>query len=313
MAYQESSAAWVEFALKMAGEAVNQVGKTSQKSGAEVVETRDSSTGSYRYWDTETLRIDKDIEGYYIEQLANHGIDAYVLSEEVGSLKIEPRTAPEIKLDRPIYFVSDPFDGSLLYKRNIPAFWYSALAIYTRPEKPEFAEPLTAVVINLATRLTHFCDAQQSFEGTLDSWGRVDKPFEIKPNSTKELSDSFLETYLMKPHYMYPTAEQFKFLFNKVKFILPNGGPCGFCDVASGRIDIYFAYKQPHTDIYPGIAIAEKAGCEVSTFEGQPVKFEDDVERRFNVICTANKTLHEKVLKLLQDHKITDTHGLEED
>src|SRR3990172_11120017 len=152
MAFQESSAAWLEFALKLAGEAVNQVGKTSQKSGAEVVETRDSTTGSYRYWDTETLRIDKDIEGYYIEQLADHGIDAYVLSEEVGSLKIEPRTAPEIKLDRPIYFISDPFDGSLLYKRNIPAFWYTALAIYTRPEKMMVSEPLTAVVVDLSTR-----------------------------------------------------------------------------------------------------------------------------------------------------------------
>jgi len=226
---------------------------------------------------------------------------------------VEPRTAPEIKLDRPIYFVSDPFDGSLLYKRNIPAFWFSALAIYTRPEKVDIAEPLTAVVVDLSSRMVYYCDSEQSYEGTLDSWGKVDNRKVLKPSNTKSLADAFLETYLMKPHYMYPTTEQFKFLFNRVKFILPNGGPCGFCDVASGRIDIYFGFKQPHTDVYPGLAVAEKAGCMVTTFEGHPVKFEDQVEKRYNVICTANPVIHEKVLNLLADNNIKDTVGIEED
>ena len=313
MSNQDNASPWVELALKLAGEAITRVEKLSQKSGAEVVETRDATTGSYRYWDTETLRIDKEIEEYYIDQLAEKGIDAIVLSEEVGSYKVEPKTAPEIELDRPVFFVSDPFDGSLLYKRNIPAFWFSALAIYTRPENVEIAEPLTAVVVDLSSRLIFYSDIEQSFEGVLDPWGKVEKKKVIGPSNTKELSDAFLETYLMKPHYMYPTTEQFKFLFNKVKFILPNGGPCGFCDVASGRIDIYFGYKQPHTDIYPGLAIAEKAGCVVSTFEGAPVSFDDQVEKRYNVICTANQTIHDKVLKLLADNGIKDTVGLEED
>ena len=313
MVNHDIASPWVELALKLAGEAVNHVQKCSQKSGAAVVETRDATTGSYRYWDTETLRIDKEIEELYIDQLAEKGIDAIVLSEEVGNYKVEPRTAPEIKLDRPIYFVSDPFDGSLLYKRNIPAFWFSALAIYTRPEKVDIAEPLTAVVVDLSSRMVYYCDSEQSYEGTLDSWGKVDNRKVLKPSNTKSLADAFLETYLMKPHYMYPTTEQFKFLFNSVKFILPNGGPCGFCDVASGRIDIYFGFKQPHTDIYPGLAVAEKAGCMVTTFEGHPVKFEDQVEKRYNVICTANPTIHEKVLNLLADNNIKDTVGIEED
>jgi len=313
MSNQDIASPWVELALELAGEAVNRVQKSSQKSGAEVVETRDSTTGSYRYWDTETLRIDKEIEDFYIDQLAEKGIDAIVLSEEVGSYKVEPRTAPKIELDRPIFFVSDPFDGSLLYKRNIPAFWFSALAIYTRPENVEIAEPLTAVVIDLASRMIYLCDIDQSYEGVLDSWGKLVKKKVLKPGNTKNLADAFLETYLMKPHYMYPTTEQFKFLFNEVKFILPNGGPCGFCDVASGRIDIYFGFKQPHTDIYPGLAIAEKAGCVVSTFEGHPVKFDDQVEKRYNVICTANQVIHDKVLKLLADNGVKDTVGLEED
>jgi len=234
----ESASAWVRFALQLAGEAVNKVGKLAPESGSEVVEERDKEKGSYRYWDPETLRVDKELEEFFIDQLAEKGIDAIVLSEEVGSLKVEPRCAPEVELDRPIYFVSDPFDGSLLYKRNIPAFWYTALAIYTRPARAELAEPLAAVVADCSTRTVYFCDSHNSYEGRLNSAGGLSEVKENHPNNTTQLSEAFLETYLMKPHYMYPATEQFKFLFRGVKFILPNGGPSGFCDVACGKVDV---------------------------------------------------------------------------
>ncbi|MBW7996839.1 MAG: hypothetical protein FVQ81_09810 [Candidatus Glassbacteria bacterium] len=313
MVNTDSSAAWLDFALKISGEAVTRVSQTSQKSGAEVVETRSGEAGSHRHWDTETLKIDKDIEDYYVEQLAEHGIDAIMLSEEAGRKKIEPRTAPPLELDRPIFFVSDPFDGSLLYKRNIPAFWYTAMAIYTRPDNVEVAEPLSAVVTDLTNRIVQYCDSQTSYEGVLDTFGKVQDKHEIRPNKTTELADAFLETYMMKPPFLYPTAQLFEFLFSRLKFILPNGGPCGFCDVANGRIDIYFGHKQPHNDIYPGLAVAEKAGCVVSTFEGHEVKFDDNVERRQNVLCTCTRELHDKVLELLAKNEIKDTVGLEDD
>ena len=313
MKNNESSAAWTEFALKISGEAVTKVSRTSQKAGAQVIETRSGEAGSHRHWDTETLKIDKEIEDYYVEQLAETGIDAIMLSEEAGRKKIEPRTAAPLELDRPIFFVSDPFDGSLLYKRNIPAFWYTALAIYTRPENIEVAEPLTAVVTDLSSRVVQYCDSTTAYEGVLDGFGKVGERREIKPNKTRELADAFLETYMMKPPFLYPTAEIFKFLFTRLKFILPNGGPCGFCDVANGRIDIYFGHKQPHNDIYPGLAVAEKAGCVITTFEGHPVKFDDNVERRYNVLCTCTQELHDKVLDLLAKNDIKDTVGLEDD
>ncbi len=305
--------AWTEYALKLAGEAVDRVDRLSQESGAEVVETRKGSPRTYRHWDTETLKIDKEIETYYIDQLAAAGIDAIMLSEEVGRLEITPKTKPDVSLAQPVFFVSDPFDGSMLYKRNIPAFWYTALAIYTRPEIVGTAVPLTAVVMDLTNRLVQYCDSNASYEGTLDASGVIKDSRKIKPNDTRELSEAFLENYMMKPPFMYPTSEVFKFLFSKVKFLLPNGGPCGFCDVANGRIDIYFGHKQPHNDIYPGLAVAEKANCVVSTFEGHEVKFDDNVQKRYNVLCSCTDELHEKVLKMLADHGIDDTVGLEED
>ncbi|MBN2289080.1 MAG: hypothetical protein JXQ83_07070 [Candidatus Glassbacteria bacterium] len=302
---------WVRLALELGAEAARRVSGMAQQKGAEVVDQRDSTEGSYRYWDPETLRVDKELEDFFIEQLAERGIDAVVLSEEVGSQKIEPRCAPEVEYDRPIYFVSDPFDGSLLYKRNIPAFWYSALAIYTRPARAEMAEPLAAAVVDCSGAEVVFCDTRLAYLGRF-----VERELTgveaVKPNSTDNLKDAFLETYLMKPHYMYPAVERFKFLFRDVKFILPNGGPSGFCDVASGKVDVYFAHKQPHTDIFPGMAVAERAGCRVTTFEGLPVSFSEKVGNRYNIVCSANETLHGKVLDLLKSHEITDTAGMEE-
>ncbi|HYK90831.1 MAG TPA: inositol monophosphatase family protein [Acidobacteriota bacterium] len=313
MSRRESPLAWTRYALKLAGEAVSRVDRISQKSGAEVVEMRDGAPRSYRHWDTETLRIDKEVEGYYIDQLAKDGIDAVMLSEEAGRMTIEPKNSPQAARGIPVFFVSDPFDGSMLYKRNIPAFWYTALAIYTRPETITAAEPLTAVVVDLVSKLVQYCDTQASYEGTIKLNGSVTGRRLLRPNTTSELAQAFLETYMMKPPFMYPTSEIFKFLFTKVKFLLPNGGPCGFCDVANGRIDIYLGHKQPHNDIYPGLAVAEKAGCIVTTFEGHPVRFDDHIEKRYNVLCTCTEALQEKVLRLLAENGINDRVGLDED
>ena len=305
------SSPWVKFGLKLALEAVRKVSELKPEAGAEVVEKRDTSAGSYRYWDPETLRVDKELEEFFIEQLANEGIDAVMLSEEVGRKKIERGRSPAAALSQPVYFVSDPFDGSLLYKRSIPAFWYSALAIYTRTENAAEAQPLVAVVADCSARTVYFCDTNGSYECPITD-GQLGKAKNNKPNATKELKEAFLETYLMKPHYLYPGSQQFKFLFKEVKFILPNGGPSGFCDVASGKVDIYFAFKQPHTDIFPGLAIAQKAGCTVTTFEGRPVDFEAEVANRYNVVCSANPVLHATVLERLKANNITDKLGIEE-
>ncbi len=310
---KESSLVWTQYALKLASEAISRVDRISQSSGAEVVEMRDGAPRSYRHWDTETLRIDKEVEGYYIDQLSKDGIDAIMLSEEAGRMVIESKNSPQAALSRPVFFVSDPFDGSMLYKRNIPAFWYTALAIYTRPESVASAEPLTAVVVDLVSKLVQYCDTQASYEGKIDRDGSVSGRRQLGPNATSDLGQAFLETYMMKPPFMYPTSEIFKFLFTRVKFILPNGGPCGFCDVANGRIDIYLGHKQPHNDIYPGLAVAEKAGCVVTTFEGHQVRFDDHIEKRYNVLCTCTEVLHEKVLRLLAENGIDDRVGLEED
>jgi fructose-1,6-bisphosphatase/inositol monophosphatase family enzyme len=115
------------------------------------------------------------------------------------------------------------------------------------------------------------------------------------------LKDAYLATYLMKPHFLYPTVERYKPLLSQVKFVLPNGGPCGFADVAAGRCDIYLAVQQPMIEVFAGLPIALSAGCVVTDFSGNSVSFDADLHRRYDVLCTCTPQLHEKVLQVLTE------------
>lgn len=96
---------------------------------------------------------------------------------------------------------------------------------------------------------------------------------------------------------MYTAPVNFQKLFKKFKFILPNGGPSRFGNVASGRTDVYVAYRQALIEIFSGMTIAEKAGVVITTFEGVKVVLEDNINKRYDIICSANEDLHREVLE----------------
>jgi fructose-1,6-bisphosphatase/inositol monophosphatase family enzyme len=97
-------------------------------------------------------------------------------------------------------------------------------------------------------------------------------------------------------------------LFQRAKFILPNGGPNGFADVACGRIDAYFAWNEALTEVFSATYIAERAGCVVTHWDGSPVRFRPDIHAVYTLVCSANPRLHEQVLQALRG--ITPPKGL---
>ena len=286
--------AWTSFALEAASQAIDAVNRVGS-AGVEVVAQRE---GDYRYWDPETLKIDQLLEDLFIDLLKERGIGAVVLSEERGKLELRPADPPEGMREK-VYFVCDPFDGSLLYKRQIPAFWFTALAIYRLS-----GEPICAVVGDCASRSVDFADSNAAYNAKLVA-GKPSEVKKLQPQPTDKLADAFIETYLMKPHYMYPAVGQLEPLLSQVKFILPNGGPSGFCDVAAGRVDIYLANKQPLVDVFPGLAVSERAGAVVTDYSGERVQFGDDINSRYNLVCSANQKLHDQVLEVLSQCKLS--------
>lgn len=258
--------------------------------GRQVVATR---AENYRYWDPETILIDEAAEGYFLKRVQEiFGNSAAVLSEEIG------RSPDEGEIQ--FYIVSDPFDGSLLYKRGIPDFWLTSLAIYTAT-----GMPLAAGVCDVAHGIVHFCNESNAYSGRFIE-GKLEQVTTIQPASTANLKEAVFESYLMKVPRLYPACEVWKPLLEQVAFILPNGGPAGYADVASGRVDVYFAVEESHIENFSALPIALKAGAVVTDFDGNEVAFEDKINKRYLIVCSANEHLHEQVL-----HQLNQIHWKE--
>ena len=105
---------------------------------------------------------------------------------------------------------------------------------------------------------------------------------------------------MMKPAFLYPTAEALRPLLRRARFVLPNGGPGGFVDVACGRIDVYLAWRDALTEVFSTVGVALAAGCLVSGWDGAPLVFRPDINALHTVVCSANSRLHAEVLRALE-------------
>ncbi|MCK4601517.1 MAG: hypothetical protein KAU28_03570 [Phycisphaerae bacterium] len=281
------------FALAAVAEALDTIAELKEQNiGGETVEKR---LGEYKSWDPEIFKVDKDTEDGFRRRLEQRGEPVVLLSEEVGRL--------EIGSGEPTYFaVADPFDGSWLFKRGIPDFWYSSLAFYDRQFNHICCAVGDAVARNIAfandsgaylarlegDRLVHCVKLDRQYRELM---GRKDVTDPAKAG---------IESYAMKPKkFLLPLVDEYRGVMEPFKFFLPNGGPYGFVDVAEGKTDVYFATRQPFVDVFSGIMVAEQAGAVVTDFQGDPVRCSDDVESVHDVVASSNPTLHEKVLGLI--------------
>ena len=249
----------------------------------------------YRSWDPEVIGVDTAAERAVIRVLERAGVHGTLLSEEAGERPLgRVRRGAES-----VYAILDPFDGSMLYRRGIRAHWLTALGLYGEDGTARAAGVIDHVhgEVILADRA-----------GAL----RLDRPgsraMPLRPQATVEVDGAFLEAYLMKPAFLYPTATALRPLFERAKFVFPNGGPGGFADVATGRIDVYLAWQEALTEVFSGIYIAERAGCVVTQWDGAPVAFRPDLHALHTLVCSANPHLHGEVLRVLRG--ITPPKGL---
>ena len=269
---------------------------SDQNIGWEVVEER---LGEYKSWDPDILKVDKDAENGYFKRLDALGTPFVFLSEEAGHV--------DINLDNPgekRHVVCDPFDGSYLFKHGIPDFWYSSLSFYD-----ESFNAQSCAVGDCVARKIGFANENGAFLADLEGdqlarkvqLGKAYREGMGRPDVT-EMEGASIESYAMKPKkFLMPLVDQWRDLLLPFKFYLPNGGPYGFVDVAEGKIDCYFAPRQPYVDIFSGIHVAEQAECVVTDFDGNPVKPHEDVKTVWDVVCSTNQEMHGKVLAAIAD------------
>ena len=289
---------WGAFALATIQGSIEQINALKVSEGRKLVATRD---GDYRNWDPDVLGVDEAAEGYIFDSLKQFarttpkGVKATIVSEEAGKHELDMGTEE-------VVIISDPFDGSLLYKNDLGAYYYTTVAVWT----PEGKHLATAVGDCVNYRVD-FANAETALTARYSDQGLTNIT-PASPSKTTDLAKTAMESYMMKPKYLYQEpddaysfVETFKPLLSQVKFINPNGGPSGFTDVAMGRMDFYLAHKQPLIEIFSGCGVALTAGTVITTFDGDPIKLSTDIDSRHFVVCAANPTLHRKVLACIAD------------
>ena len=267
-----------------------------ENTGGETVEQR---IGEYKSWDPEIYKVDKDTEDGFVARLQERGEPLVLLSEEAGRVEINAGAGGVTS-----YAVADPFDGSFLFKHGLPDFWYSSLSFFDAELRPLCCAVGDGVQRNIA-----YANESGAYIARLEGDNlvhrfKLDKSYrELMGRKERTgLEGSAIESYALKPKkFLMPLVDQFRDLLLPFKFFLPNGGPYGFADVAEGKMDVYFAPRQPYVDIFSGLMIAEKGETIVTDFDGNAVRPGSDVETLWDVLCSSNQTLHDKMLEAIAE------------
>ncbi len=192
------------------------------------------------------------IEGW----LARTGAPIEVHSEH-GVSRVGPAGAA------PDYLVAvDPFDGSGLYARGVPAEWWSVVSAF---EAGSLA-PVAGAAADVLRREVYAAGPDGVTVRPLDG----DAPANVKPNPRRALdNDAVLALYLMSPVYRSHWTDRGAAFMDMLArrfpgcLLWPNGGSCIYPWIARGIVDAYVSFDEPVSEIDPGLAFAHFAGYPV--------------------------------------------------
>jgi len=268
------------------------------EAGLRTIQTRE---GEWKSWDPDVYGVDEATEGGYITRLKELKRPIVMLSEESDRVEINLDAGGE-----QLYCVSDPFDGSWLFKRQLPLWWYGSLAFFAK----DFT-PISTATGDVNEHLIAYADEECAYlvrvEGDqLVNKQRLNEEYrQALAGDTPDLGGACIESYALKPKkFLKPLLDKYGELIYSFKMFYPNGGPYGFVDVATGQVDVYFAVQQPYVDVFSGLDVAVKSGAVVSDFEGNPFKLQtDNCQTSYNVIASRNQKIHDQVLGKLASCK----------
>jgi len=193
------------------------------------------------------ISIDRVGEEVLKDILEKNKIEATVFSEPENR---------DIENGSHIYGAIDPFDGSMLFLKDIPQNWYTVLSFFDKDRTP--------LVTGIGDILNNRYYITEKDGNYLVSQGQKRKVF---PSSKKTLTDSVvLASYIMSSEYSPKFLDFFgdliKNLHPKALFY-PQGGSYIYAYLAAGLVDAYIMFEEPRSEIDPGFFMAKRAGCEI--------------------------------------------------
>jgi len=198
----------------------------------------------------------------------------------------------------------DPFDGTSLYKNNIPGEWWSVLTIF----EADTRKPIAGVALDFIREEFYFSDVHNFSFCNINTKKYIHDTIKRKNNID---SGIVIATYTMSTGYSILWRENTKGLINslhqltKPPIIWPNGGSCIYPWIERGIIDIYLMFDEPRTEIDPGLGFMNKKNFSALTFNKQKkisnYTFNPEIrhEKLNYYIASNNYKLAEQIIELI--------------
>lgn len=210
----------------------------------------------------EQLDLDKRCDKLFERLLKKSDLKVHVFSEhgEYG-----------VPLEEAEYFCSiDPFDGSGLYRRGVRWDWWSVLSFFDLK-----GNPLVGCAVDILSGKMYLAYDQKATMIYLAQNKEDEYVESLCPSRQTSLGDdSHIAVYLMDPSYMGSWIDRGGKLLARMRRrfkrarLYANGGSCIYPLLAGGIVQGYVMFREPRSEIDPGMGFAKTAG--LALFSVQP-------------------------------------------
>ena len=253
---------------------------------------------------TPTSLIDIIAEEKIINILKNAPVLSYIVSEEVGELKLGRGTKRSVTLTQELrrkdlkdeeipkfIFLIDPIDGTNNAIKEIPAYGISiAIADVNQGRLATLNDVELGFISNFANG--NFFEAEKGKGCWLNNE-------EVKPSDIINISDMTLGGFTKSG-----TSQASKLVDNARRMRVMGSVVLELSYVASGRYDAFLDLRGSRIiDIAASKLILEEAGCIITNKYGQKLNNNLSIYEKTIVVAANNKILHKQMIDILNDNQ----------
>ena len=232
--------------------------------------------------------VDLAAENAIVSTLKKHDLSFTLISEESGV-----QTYGENPYG--CYVTTDPIDGSTNLVRGI-SFYATSIAISTE-------SLLNTVHAALVADLYHGTTyTAQKGKGSYRDRRK------ITPSENTSLEEAVIGVDL-NSYRIQKLVPRLTNILQRTKHVRHFGANAlELCYVADGTTDAFIDIrgKLRATDVAAAWLILEEAGAKITTTEGEPLKVKLDPKQKVEFVASANATVHDTILNLIEPDKETE-------
>ena len=253
---------------------------------------------------TPTAYIDQIVEEKIVTLLKNADVLSYLVSEEIGELKLGKGTKRSVTLTQELrrtdlsedetpkfIFLIDPVDGTSNAIKEIPAYAISiAVAEVNQGRLATINDVELGFVYNLANG--NYFEAEKGKGCKLNNK-------KVKPSDNVKINNMTLGGFTKSG-----TSEASKLVDRARRMRVLGSVVLELSYVASGRYDAFLDLRGSRIiDIAAGKLILDEAGCIITDKYGQKLDSVLSIYEKTIVVAANNKIMHKQIIDILNDNQ----------